>query len=82
MFLIIGIAATAAASVLVFARWRERQPELAIETTQKARQFAAVVIVLVTAVESVLEALVGRGRAIPSHARSSYEPRWEEDESW
>ena len=84
MILVLGIAATAAASVIAFARWRERQPELALKATEQAQQLAAVVLLLSQAVGAVFEALAGRTRQVPSYAGRTprYEPHWAEEESW
>ena len=83
MLLIITIAATAAAAVIAFSQWREREPELAIETTLRAKQLAAVVVILCGAVEAILDSLIGKGRQTSyGSRRPSYEGNWGEDEPW
>lgn len=57
MLLIVGIAAAAAASVLIYNAYRDSRPDLASTSTRKAQQLAAVVLVLSRAVEGVIEAL-------------------------
>lgn len=82
MLLVVGIAATAAAAVLAFARWRERQPELAAESARQVQQLAAVVLLLSQTVVAVFESLAGRTKQVPSYSSPRYEPRWNEDEPW
>lgn len=57
MLLIIGIAAAAAASVLIYNAYRDSHPDMASNSTRRAQQLAAVVLVLSRAVEGVIEAL-------------------------
>ncbi len=56
MYLIIGIAAAAAASVLLFNHYKEARPDLATLSTRRAQQLAAVVLVFSRTVEGVIEA--------------------------
>jgi len=72
LVLIIGIARAAALAVLLHNHQREQQPELATLSTRRAQQPAAVVLVLSTAVEGVINALtLGLRPAIPSSASTS-----------
>lgn len=57
MYLIVGIAAAAAASVLLYNHYKEARPDLATLSTRRAQQLAAVVLVFSRAVEGVIEAL-------------------------
>ncbi len=57
MLLIIGMAGAAALAVVLYNHLRQEQPELATQSTRKAQQLAAVVLVLSKAVEGVIDAL-------------------------
>ena len=57
MYLIVGIAAAAAASVLLYNHYKEARPDLATLSTRRAQQLAAVVLVFSRTVEGVIEAL-------------------------
>lgn len=63
MLLIIGMAGAAALAVVLYNHLREEQPELATQSTRKAQQLAAVVLVLSKAVEGVIDALALGGWA-------------------
>lgn len=79
MILVIGLAAMAAAAVLLYSHWRDAQPELAEASTRRAEQLAAVVLVMARAVAGIAEAMAyGRPRSIPS-ARGPYGD-WDTDE--
>lgn len=57
MYLVLGIAAAAAAAVLLYNHYSSARPDLADDTTTRAHQLAAVVLVLAKAIEGVLDAL-------------------------
>ena len=77
----IGIAATAATSVYLYARWREHEPELAAQSTRRVQQLAAVVLVLTRAVEGVLEALTFGSRPEPVRATARrVETLWDDED--
>ena len=70
MYLIVGIAAAAAASVLLYNHYKEARPDLATLSTRRAQQLAAVVLVFSRAVEGVIEALSYGVRPEPVMASS------------
>ncbi len=85
MLLIIGIAATAATAVLVYNHYRDQEPELAVMSTKRAQQLAAVVLVFSRAVEGVIEAPAYSGRTQPAFAGNRTSGRtlmedWDEKE--
>ncbi len=67
MLVIIGIAAAAAASVLLYNHYQSR-PDLGTGSTRRAQQLAAVVLVFAKAVEGIVEALSYGMRAEPAMA--------------
>jgi hypothetical protein len=85
MYLIVGIAAAAAASVLLYNHYKDSRPEVASLSTRRAQQLAAVVLVFSRAVEGVIEALSYGLRPEPASARPA--PRtlmdsWDDDEGY
>jgi hypothetical protein len=80
VLLIVGIAATAAVSVLLYARWMDRQPEMAAQSTRRAQQLAAVVLVLSRAVEGVLDALSYGVRPEPVMSGRRATLGWDEED--
>lgn len=57
MLLIVGIATAAAAAVLIYNAYKDSRPDLETSSARRARQLAAVVLVMSRAVEGVVEAL-------------------------
>jgi hypothetical protein len=86
VYLMVGIAAAAAASVLIYNHFKDTRPDIASLSTKRAQQLAAVVLVMSRAVEGVIEALSYGLRpeplSVPSHASN---PRrlmdaWDDEE--
>ena len=57
MYLILGMAAVAAASVLVYNAYKDTRPDMASQAARRTQQLAAVTLCLAKAVEGVVEAL-------------------------
>lgn len=57
MYLVLTLAAAAAAAVLLYNHYQRLEPELAETTAERAHQFASVVVALARALEGVLQAL-------------------------
>ena len=72
MLMVVSVAGAAALAVIAFARLRSRSPEVATEGLRAARDFAAVVIVCVKAVEGVVDVLGGRQRIQAAPAGSGW----------
>lgn len=64
MLLFITVAAATAAAVIVYARLRERSPEVTAATSRQVAEFAAAVVVMATAVQGIIEALTNRSRPL------------------
>ena len=57
MYLILGMAAVAAASVLIYNAYKDSRPDMASQAARRTQQLAAVTLCLARAVEGVVEAL-------------------------
>lgn len=57
MYLILGMAAVAAASVLIYNTYKDSRPDMATQAARRTQQLAAVTLCLARAVEGVVEAL-------------------------
>jgi hypothetical protein len=79
VLLMMAIAATAAASVYLYAKWREEEPDLAAQSTKRVQQLAAVVLVLTRAVEGVVDAL-GYVRPQPAMAGQGDVNLWDQED--
>jgi hypothetical protein len=73
MYLILGMAAVAAASVLVYNAYKDSRPDMATQAARRTQQLAAVTLCLARAVEGVVEALaLGLRPSLAGPASPSY----------
>ena len=81
MYLVLSLAAAAAAAVLLYNHYSASRPELADSTTARAHQLAAVVLVLAKAIEGVLEALTySRTSQVRVAAGRPFADAWDEED--
>lgn len=80
MLLVIGLASAAALAVIAYNAYKDSRPEMAVMTTRKAQQLAAVVLAFSRAVEGVVEALALGLRPEPATARGRLIEGWEDFE--
>ena len=72
MYLILAMAAVAAASVLIYNAYKDSRPDMASQAARRTQQLAAVTLCLARAVEGVVEALALGLRPRVTAPRQSY----------